>query len=62
MDLEGSKPQISKLGHAAKMGPRSQFLQFFHLESAKTNEKLYNDLIQIIPPHFGRILVTKIFY
>jgi hypothetical protein len=43
MDLEGYGPQISKLGLATKMGLASQFLQFFHLEVIKIDEKLYND-------------------
>jgi hypothetical protein len=47
MDLEGFEPQISKLGPATKMGPTSQFLQFFHPESTEIDEKLYNDPIQI---------------
>jgi hypothetical protein len=62
MALEGSEPQISKLGPATKMGPASQFLQFFHPKSTKIDEKLYNDPFWIIPPHLGRILVPKIFY
>jgi hypothetical protein len=47
MALEGFRPQISKLGPATKMGPASQFLQFFHLESTKIDEKLYNDPFKI---------------
>jgi hypothetical protein len=43
MALEGFRPQISKLGPTTKMGPASQFLQFFHPESTKIDEKLYND-------------------
>jgi hypothetical protein len=43
MALEGFRPQISKLGLATKMGPASQFLQFFHPKSTKIDEKLYND-------------------
>jgi len=43
MILEGSRPQISKLGPATKMGHPSQLLQFFHQESTKIGDKLYND-------------------
>jgi hypothetical protein len=43
MDLEGSGPQISKLGATTKMGITRQFLYFFHRESTKIDEKLYND-------------------
>jgi len=51
MDLEGSKPQISKLVHATKMGLAGQFLQFFHPESSNIYEKLYNDPIWINNPN-----------
>jgi hypothetical protein len=41
--LEGSGPQISKLRPATKMGPTSQFFQFFHPKCTKIDDKLYND-------------------
>jgi hypothetical protein len=61
MAMEGSKPQIFKLGFGTKMGPASQFLHFFHPKSTKIDEKLYNHPIQIIPTIFWRILVPKYF-
>jgi hypothetical protein len=47
MPLKCSKPQISKMGLVAKIDLTSQFLQFFHPESTKIDEQLYNDLIWI---------------
>jgi hypothetical protein len=49
MDLEGSRPQILKLGPASKMSPRSQFLQFLRPKSTNIYEKLYNDSFWITP-------------
>jgi len=43
LDIEGFKHQITKLGATPKMGLASQFLQFFHLESTKIDDKLFND-------------------
>jgi hypothetical protein len=62
MAMEGYRTQFSKLGPTTKMGLASQFLQFFHPESTKIDEKLYHDPFWIIPPHLGRILFPKIFY
>jgi hypothetical protein len=45
MALEDSRPQISKLGPATKMGPSRQFLEFLHLKSVEIDENLYNDPI-----------------
>jgi hypothetical protein len=47
MALEGSGPQISKLGPAIKIGLAGQFVVFFHPESTKIDGKLYNDPIRI---------------
>jgi hypothetical protein len=60
--MEGYGPQISKLGPTTKMGPVRKFLQYFHPKRNEIDEKLYNDLIWINPPQFGRLLVPKIFY
>jgi hypothetical protein len=54
-------PQFSKLGPTTKMALQVDSSNFFHPESTKIDEKLYNDPIQIIPPHLGRLLVPKIF-
>jgi hypothetical protein len=53
--------QFSKLGPTAKMYLQANSSNFFHPESTKIDEKIYNDPIHIIPPHLGRILVLKIF-
>jgi hypothetical protein len=57
MALKCFKPQFSKLGHATKMALQAESSNFFHFERIKIDEKKYNDPIQIIPPHLGRILV-----
>jgi len=43
MVVEGFKPQIFKLGPTIKMGPTSQFLQFYDPKSTKIDDKLYNN-------------------
>lgn len=40
MALEVPRPQITKKGHAPKIGPTSQYLQFFYLENAKIDDKI----------------------
>jgi hypothetical protein len=47
MSLEGSEPQIPKLGLATKMGLASQFLLFFQPKSTNIDDKLDNDPFQI---------------
>jgi hypothetical protein len=48
LDLEAYGPQITKLGFSLKVGPTSQFLQFFHPKSTKIDENLYNDPLWFI--------------
>jgi len=51
MALECSIPQILKLWPTSKMGFTIQYLQSFHLESIKMNNKIYND------PHNNKWIV-----
>jgi hypothetical protein len=53
----GFQPQSSKLGPTAKMALQANSSNFFHPDSTNIDEKLYNDPIQIIPHHLGRLLV-----
>jgi len=60
--LEGSKPQILKLGPATKMGPTSQFIQFLQWESTKIDEKLYNDPFWIMHNANSHYFLYKFLY
>jgi hypothetical protein len=45
MALEGFRPQFSKLGPTTKMALQANSSNFFHPESTKIDEKLYDDPI-----------------
>jgi len=57
--LEVSKAQITKLGLTLKVGHAIQFVQFFHLESTKIEEKLYYDSIWMTPLHLQRLFLPQ---
>jgi hypothetical protein len=61
-DSEVYEPQFSKLEPANKMAQQADSSNFFHPENINIDEKLYDDPIQIIPPHLGSLLVPKILY
>ena len=45
MDLEGSRRQFSELGDTTKMALQVDSSIFFHLQSTKIDENLYDDPI-----------------
>jgi hypothetical protein len=59
--LNGFKPRFSKLRLATKMDLKDDSSKFSHPKSTQLDEKSYDDPIQIIPLHLGRLLVSKIF-